>query len=195
MLSKGTECSCQSSTNKIMKKKHDLNFGTHSEIDICSCNDCSFARYVCNNCNRSHVNLREFKHVQCLVKNIRERIDYECDYLQNHSFYLEDGSLDDGYDSSQNHDLHLDHDASLEDIFVDDATLSIIKTDDNYSTMAKAAEDHNIIENTAWGNESSMNSFLVQNQNERAGIQSVVSNATKHYELTSSNIDYHLLGT
>jgi hypothetical protein len=40
-----------------------------------------------------------------------------------------------------------------------------------------------------------MNYFLMENQKERAGIQSVVSNATKHYELTSSDIDYHLLGT
>jgi hypothetical protein len=40
-----------------------------------------------------------------------------------------------------------------------------------------------------------MNYFLMENQNKCAGIQSVVSNATKHYELTSSDIDYHLLGT
>jgi hypothetical protein len=95
----------------------------------------------------------------------------------------------------QNHALHLEHHASPDDHFVDDATLSIIKTDDNYSAMAKAAEAHNIIEKTAWGNESSMNYFLMENQKERAGIQSVVSNATKHYNLTSSDIDYHLLVT
>jgi hypothetical protein len=95
----------------------------------------------------------------------------------------------------QNHDLHLEHDASPDNNFVDDATLSIIKTDDNYSAMAKAAEDQNIIEKTAWGNESSMKYFLVENQNKHAGIQSVVSNARKHYALTSSDIDYHLLGT
>jgi hypothetical protein len=40
-----------------------------------------------------------------------------------------------------------------------------------------------------------MNYFLMENQNKCAGIQSVVSNAMKHYELTSSDIDYHLLGT
>ncbi len=89
----------------------------------------------------------------------------------------------------------MEHHASPDDHFVDDATLSIIKTDDNYSAMAKAAEAHNIIEKTAWGNESSMNYFLMENQKERAGIQSVVSNATKHYNLTSSDIDYHLLVT
>ena len=61
--------------------------------------------------------------------------------------------------------------------------------------MMKAAEAYNIIEKTAWGNESSMNYFLMENQKECAGIQSVVSNTTKHYELTSSDIDYHLLGT
>ncbi len=98
----------------------------------------------------SHINLREFKHIQCLVKNLRERIDHECDYLQSHSFYLEDGSPDDEYASSQNHDLHLEHDASLDNNFVDDATLSTMKTDDSYSAMAKAAEAHNIIEKLLW---------------------------------------------
>jgi hypothetical protein len=71
MSLKGTECSCRSSTNKIMKKKHVLNYGPHSEIDICSCNDCSFERYVCNDCKRSNINLREFRRVQCLVKKSR----------------------------------------------------------------------------------------------------------------------------
>jgi hypothetical protein len=128
-----------------MKKKHVLNYGPHSEIDICSYNDCGFARYVCNDCKCSHINLREFKRVQCLVKNLEEYIDYECDYLQRHSFYLEVGSPDDEYDSSQNHDLYLEHDANPDTNFVDDAPLSIIKTDENYSAMVKAAEDQNII--------------------------------------------------
>jgi hypothetical protein len=165
MSTKGTECSCQSSTNKILKKKHALNYGPHREIDICSCNDCSFARYVCNDCKRSHINLREFKRIQCLVNNLEECIDHECDYLQSHSFYLEDGNPDDEYDCSQNHDLYLENDASPDNNFVDDGTLSIIKTDDNYSAMAKAAEDQNIIEKTARGNESSMNYFLRENKN------------------------------
>jgi hypothetical protein len=39
-------------------------------------------------------------------QNLEEQIDHECDYLQSNSFYLEDGSPDDEYDSSQNHDLH-----------------------------------------------------------------------------------------
>ncbi len=37
--------------------------------------------------------------------------------------------------------------------------------------------------------------FLRENQNKCADIQSVVSNATKHYNLTSSDIDYYMLGT
>jgi hypothetical protein len=89
----------------------------------------------------------------------------------------------------------LEHDANPDNNVVDDATLSIIKTDDNYSAMMKAAEAYNIIEKTAWGNESFMNYFLMENQNKRTGIQSVVSNATKRCELTSNDIDYHLLGT
>ncbi len=139
--------------------------------------------------------MREFRRVQCLVKNLEEHIDHECDYFESHSFHLEYGNPDDEYGCSQNHDLHLKNDASPGNNFVDDATLSIIKTVDNYSAMAKTAENQNIIEKTAWGNESSLDYFLMENQNECAGIQSVVSNATKHYELTSSDIDYHLLGT
>ncbi len=115
--------------------------------------------------------------------------------MESHSFQLEYGNPDDEYGCSQNHDLHLENDASPDNNFVDDTTLSIIKTDDNYSAMAKAAENQNIIEKTALGNESSLDYFLMENQNKCAGIQSVVSNATKHYELTSSDIDYHLLGT
>jgi hypothetical protein len=87
--------------------------------------------------------------------------------LQIRSFYLEYGNPDDEYDSLQNHDLHLEHDASLDDSFVDDATLSIIKTDGNDSAMAKAAEDQNIIEKTAWGNESSM-IFFIYGKSKRA---------------------------
>ncbi len=89
----------------------------------------------------------------------------------------------------------LEHDASPDNNFVDDAPLSIIKTHNKYSAMVKAAEDQNIIEKIAWINESSMNYFLMENQNEYAGIHSVVSNATKHHKLTSSDIDYHLFGT
>ncbi len=43
--------------------------------------------------------------------------------------------------------------ASPDNNFVDDATLSNIKTDDNYSAMAKAAANQNVIEKTNWGNE------------------------------------------
>ena len=35
----------------------------------------------------------------------------------------------------------------------------------------------------------------MESQNKHACIRSVVSNATKHHELTSGNIDYHLLGS
>ncbi len=117
MSSKGIECSCQSSTNKIMKKKHVLKYGPHSEIDICSCNDCSFERYVCNNCKRSHIRLREFRRVQCLVKNLEECIDHECDYLERHSFQLECDNPDDEYGCLQSHDLHLENDAKPDDNF------------------------------------------------------------------------------
>jgi hypothetical protein len=109
--------------------------------------------------------LREFSHVLCLVKSLEERIDHECDYLESHFFQLEYGIIDDEYSCLQNHDLHLENGASPDKNFVGDATLSIIKTDDNYSAMAKAAENQNIIEKTAWGNESSLDYFLRENQN------------------------------
>jgi hypothetical protein len=125
----------------------------------------------------------------------RRMIYHECDYLESHFFHLEYGNPDDEYGCLQNHDLHLENDASPDNNFVDDATLSIIKTDYNYSLVAKAAENQNIIEKTTWGNESSLDYFFKENQNKCTVIQSVVSNATKHYELTSSDIDYHLLGT
>jgi hypothetical protein len=48
----------------------------------------------------------------------------------------------------------LENDACPDNNFVDDATLLIIKTDDNYSAMAKAAENQNIIEKIAWRKES-----------------------------------------
>ncbi len=163
------------------------NYGPHSEIDICLCDDCGFARYVCNDCKCSHKNLREFKCVQCSIKNLCGRYDHECDYLH--------GSPDDEYDSSQKHDLYLEHDAIPDNYFVDGATRSAIKTDDNYSAMAKAAEANDVIEKTSWGNDSSMDYFLMENQNKHTGIQSVVSNATKHNKLTLCDIDYHLLGT
>ncbi len=88
MSSKEIECSCQSGTNKIAKKKHVLNYGPHSEIDIWSCDACGFARYVCNECKHSHKKLRDFKHVQCLIKNLRGRHDHECDYLQSNILYF-----------------------------------------------------------------------------------------------------------
>ncbi len=72
------------------------------------------------------------------------------------------------------------------------------RTDGQIFTQYSGISSHSMgacIEKTAWGHESSMNYFLMENQNERAGIQSVVSNATKDYKLTSSDIDYHMLGT
>jgi hypothetical protein len=115
--------------------------------------------------------------------------------LESHSFQFEYGNPDDEYGCLQIHDLHLENDASPDDNFVDDATLPIIKTDDNYSAMVIAAEYLSIIEKTAWGNESLLDYFLREIQNKCTGIQSVVSNATKHYKLTSRDIDYHMLGT
>jgi hypothetical protein len=97
-------------------------------------------------------------------KNLEERTDHECDNLESHSFQLKYGNPDDEYGSSQNHDLHLENDASPDNNLVDDATLSIVKTIGNYSAMAKAAENQNIIEKIAWGSESSLDYFLRENQ-------------------------------
>ncbi len=35
----------------------------------------------------------------------------------------------------------------------------------------------------------------MESQNKHAGIRSVVSNAMKYHKLTSSNVDYHFLGS
>ncbi len=66
--------------------------------------------------------------------------------MESHSLQLEYGNPDDEYGCLQNKVLRLENDASPDNNFIDDATLSFIKTDDNYSAMAKAAENQNIIE-------------------------------------------------
>jgi hypothetical protein len=48
--------------------------------------------------------------------------------------------------------------------------------------MAQSAETNDLIEKTDWGDESSMKYFQMENQSKHAGIQSVVSNATKHQD-------------
>jgi hypothetical protein len=48
--------------------------------------------------------------------------------------------------------------------------------------MARSAETNELIVKTDLGNESSMKYFCMENQSKHAGIQSVVSNATKHQD-------------
>ncbi len=59
----------------------------------------------------------------------------------------------------------------------------------------QSKDTDDIIEKTEWGNEQSMEYFLMESQNKHAGKWSVVSNTTKHHKLTSSDFDYHLLGS
>jgi hypothetical protein len=73
--------------------------------------------------------------------------------------------------------------------------LSVIKSDENHCEMAQSAETNDLIEKTDWGDESSIKDFLMGNQSKHAGIQSRVTNATKHKDQKKSDIDYHLLGT
>jgi hypothetical protein len=100
---------------------------------------------------------------------------------------------DDGYDYLQNHYLHFEH-AGQDYNFVVNKKNLVIKSDENHCEMARSAETNDLFEKIDWGNESSMNYFLMENQSKHAGIQSVVSNATKHQDL-KKGMDYHLLGT
>ncbi len=62
------------------------------------------------------------------------------------------------------------------------------------SVNAQSKDIYDLIEKTNWGSEQSMKCFQIESKTEHAGIRSVVSNATKQHELTSSDLDYHLLG-
>ena len=166
---------------------------------MCRCVVCGNTRYVCNDCKRSHKHLKEFKRLKCSIKNLRSIADNECDNSQNHTLCLEDGSPDDYVDFSLNHSQFSEHDTSHQhdtnphNNLVDEETVSVLN--ETHRAMTKVADNNHIIERTAWGNQSSMNYFLMENQTEHAGIKSVVSNATKRYELSTYDIDYHLLGT
>ncbi len=105
---------------------------------------------------------------------------------------MEHGGQDDEYDYLQNCYLHFAYAGQDDNFVVDKTNLSVIKSDENHSEMARSAETNDLIEKTDWGNESSTIYFLMENQSKYAGIQLVVSNATKHQK---SDIDYHLLGT
>ncbi len=90
--------------------------------------------------------------------------------------------------------LHFEHAGQEDNFVVDKTNISVIKSDENHCEMAQSAETNHLIETTDWGNESSMKYFLMD-RSKHAGIQSVVSNATKHQDLKKSDIDYYLLGT
>jgi hypothetical protein len=90
---------------------------SHGKIESNYCVGCDYnIKYVCNSCNCSNKHLREFKRVQCSIKN-----QLSCDNPSpSHVLYLEQGSADDtsqnwrgsdahDYDYSPNHDLNLEH--------------------------------------------------------------------------------------
>jgi hypothetical protein len=132
--------------------------------------------FVCNDCKCSYRNLRGFKRKQCLDGSL-------CyDYLQNSNSYKEHGGQDDGYNYLQNHYLHFEHAGQDDNFVVYKTNLSVIKSDENHCEMAHPAETNYLIDKTVWGNESSMKYFLMENQSNHAGTQSVVSNATKHQD-------------
>jgi hypothetical protein len=95
---------------------------------------------------------------------------------------MEHGGQDDGYDYSQNHYLNFEHAGRDHNFVFDKTNISVIKSDENLCEMARSAETNDLIEKTDWGNKSSMKHFLMENQSKHAGIQSVVSNATKHQD-------------
>jgi hypothetical protein len=116
-------------------------------------------------------------------------------------FYLEQGSA---YDTSQNRHGSGDHDydylpkydLNLEQDIAYDTNPSKYYMDANEtcSVIVQSKDIYDLIEKTNWGSEQSMKYFQMESKTEYAGIQSVVSNAMKQHELTSSDLDYHLLG-
>jgi hypothetical protein len=95
---------------------------------------------------------------------------------------MEHGGQDNGYDYLQNRYLNFEHAGQEDNFVVDKMNLSFIKSDENHCEMAQSAETNDLIEKTDWGNELSMKYFLMENQSNHAGIQSVVSNTTKHQD-------------
>jgi hypothetical protein len=120
---------------------------------------------------------------------------------RSHVFYLEQGSAD---DTSQNRHGSGDHDydylpkydLNLEQDIADDTNPSKFDMDANEtcSVITQSKDIYDLIEKTNWGSEQSMKYFQMESKTEHAGIWSVVSNATKQHESTSSDLDYHLLG-
>jgi hypothetical protein len=84
----------------------------------------------------------------------------------------------------------------LEQDIADDINPSKYDMDANEtcSVIAQSKDIYEKIEKTNWGSEQSMKYFQMESKTEHTGIRSVVSNATKQHELTSSDLDYHLLG-
>ena len=70
MSANATRCLCISAFNAFSKKHHMLSYCSHGEIEIMYCDGCNNnIKYVCNSCNCSYKQIREFKHVECLTKN------------------------------------------------------------------------------------------------------------------------------
>jgi hypothetical protein len=175
-----------------------LSYCSLGEIEIIYCVHCNNnIKYVCNSCNHSYKQIREFKRVECSTKNELRRNNPS----PSHVFYLEQGSAD---DTSQNRHGYGDHDydylpkydLSLEQDIADDTNPSKYDMDANEtcSVIMQSKDIYDLIEKTNWGSEQSMKYFQMESKTEHAGIWSVVSNTTKQHELTSSNLDYHLLG-
>ncbi len=66
-------------------------------------------------------------------------------------------------------------------------------TSETCSVIVQSNDIYDFIEKTNWGSEQSMKYFQMESKTEHAGIWSGVSNATKQHELTSSDLDYHLI--
>ncbi len=63
-------CFCISAFNAFGKMHHMLSYCSHGEIEIIYCVGCNNnIKYVCNSCNHSHKQIREFKRVECSTKN------------------------------------------------------------------------------------------------------------------------------
>jgi hypothetical protein len=134
--------------------------------------------------------------VECLTKNELRRNNPS----PSHVFYLEQGNVD---DTSQNWHVSGDHDydylpkydLNLEQDIANDTNPSKydMGTSETCSVIVQSNDIYDFIEKTNWGSEQSMKYFQMESKTEHAGIWSGVSNATKQHELTSSDLDYHLI--
>jgi hypothetical protein len=184
------KCICPPAFIVYGKKQDSTSYDSHGEIESIYCVGCNICiKYVCTRCNRSYTQKREFKRVECSGKN---ELGYDNRRCPSGVLNLEQGSADDtslnrhGSGDDLNWQQHISFDTHPPRYDRD--------ANETYCAITHSKDIDDIIEKTNWGSEQSMKYFQKESKLERAGITSLVSNATKQLDLTSNDVDYHLLG-